>query len=795
MTLPVSTHFTTYKSNTSYCPFEYSVITNITVTGEGDIADYAFYNFTALQNISISDKVTSIGKYVFYRCSSLTNIVIPESVDSIGDYAFYNTSLVDITSNNTLPPTCASAKCFTSSTYSDATLLVPSGCASDYASASVWERFSNIVVDSSSEDSSATVYDFEVDGIYYNITADDEVEVTYGSYDYNSYEGDVEIPSSVSYEGKSYKVTSIGYNAFYDSSDLSGVTLPETIKSIGPKAFRNCGSLAAIVLPDSVGSVGTYAFRGCDSLKSLTLPASASFIDYYTDSSVCPFDYDVISDLTITGDGDIADYAFYKFTALQNVSIGDEVTGIGNYAFYNSTSLANVNIPDAVKIIGSYAFYGCTGLTSATIGNGVDSIGGYAFRSCSSLTTVTLGTSVRSIGTNAFSYCTSLTGITIPDALEDLGVEAFYCCTSLTSISIPNAKNIGGSSFYSCTGLIKASVGDGVESIGSKAFYGCSSLVRVSIGDGVEIVGDQAFYNCSSLTSIILPESTTSIGVYAFRGCSNLTSLTLPASASFTNYKTSSSYCPFEYDVITDLTITGEGDIADYAFYNFTALKNISIGEGIVSIGSYSFSTCPSLESVSIGEGITSIGSSAFFGCTSLANVTIPDGIESIGTSAFCGCSGLTDLTIGASVESLGDFVFYGCSGLADIYSLNPEPPACASTDCFDEDVYESATLHVTSGAASDYSSADVWKLFASIADDASTAGIEKIEVGGMSVRSESGKLSVSGLKDGTSVSVYSLDGKVLTKEIAVDGAVQIRVPSGVVIVKAGNWSGKVAVM
>ena len=113
LTLPVSTHFTTYKSNTSYCPFEYSVITNITVTGEGDIADYAFYNFTALQNISISDKVTSIGKYVFYRCSSLTNIVIPESIESIGDYAFYNTSLVDITSNNTLPPTCASAKCFT----------------------------------------------------------------------------------------------------------------------------------------------------------------------------------------------------------------------------------------------------------------------------------------------------------------------------------------------------------------------------------------------------------------------------------------------------------------------------------------------------------------------------------------------------------------------------------------------------------------------------------------------------------------------------------------------------------
>ena len=61
-------------------------------------------------------------------------------------------------------------------------------------------------------------YDFESGGIYYNITSSENktVEVTHKDTNYNSYSGDVTIPSSVTHEETEYNVTSIGPNAFDD---------------------------------------------------------------------------------------------------------------------------------------------------------------------------------------------------------------------------------------------------------------------------------------------------------------------------------------------------------------------------------------------------------------------------------------------------------------------------------------------------------------------------------------------------------------------------------------------------
>ena len=86
-------------------------------------------------------------------------------------------------------------------------------------------------------------HDFEVDGIYYNITnsANKEVGVTYkGSYSYQSYSGDVVIPETVSYSGTTFSVTSIGDEAFNECSGLTSITIPESITSIGEDAFENC---------------------------------------------------------------------------------------------------------------------------------------------------------------------------------------------------------------------------------------------------------------------------------------------------------------------------------------------------------------------------------------------------------------------------------------------------------------------------------------------------------------------------------------------------------------------------
>lgn len=80
---------------------------------------------------------------------------------------------------------------------------------------------------------SMSAYDFEVDGIYYNLLSDNEVEVTKGD---NKYTGDVVIHEEVN----GYKVVQIGEKAFYNCKGLTSVTIPNSVTSIGVMSFQNC---------------------------------------------------------------------------------------------------------------------------------------------------------------------------------------------------------------------------------------------------------------------------------------------------------------------------------------------------------------------------------------------------------------------------------------------------------------------------------------------------------------------------------------------------------------------------
>jgi len=190
---------------------------------------------------------------------------------------------------------------------------------------------------------------------------------------------------------------------------VSLVVPSTTITLIDNSSFRNCTNLTSVTIPNSVTRFGDSVFYGCTGLTSITIPNGVTSIDFST---------------------------FYGCTSLTSVTIPAGVTSIGNSVFENCTNLTSVTIPNSVTSIGNSVFQNCTGLTSITIPNGVTSIGNRTFYGCTGLTSVTIPAGVTSIGDSAFNGCTGLTSVTIPNSVTSIGMSAFNNCTNLTLLTI-----------------------------------------------------------------------------------------------------------------------------------------------------------------------------------------------------------------------------------------------------------------------------------------------------------------------------------------------------------------------
>ena len=263
--------------------------------------------------------------------------------------------------------------------------------------------------------------DFEVDGIYYNILIDktNEVEVTFlgpkGSA-YEEYSGSVTIPASVTYNGTTYSVTSIGMVAFASCSSLTSVTIPNSVTSIGNEAFRYCEGLISVTIGNSVTSIGLAAFYGCSSLTSVTIPNSVT---------------------------SIGDFAFRDCSSLTSVTIGNSVTSIGDYVFDGCSGLKSIvwnaeNCADFSSY--SYAPFSniSSQITSFIFGDSVKHVPAYLCYEMSNLTSITIPNSVINIGRAAFSGCSGLTSIeSLAEIPPTLGSNAFDNVSTSIPVYVP----------------------------------------------------------------------------------------------------------------------------------------------------------------------------------------------------------------------------------------------------------------------------------------------------------------------------------------------------------------------
>ena len=484
--------------------------------------------------------------------------------------------------------------------------------------------------------------------------------------------GNLIIPESVFYDGKTYKVTQIAARAFLSKKLLTSITIPE-----------------------SVTSIGLWAFANCDNVTTLTAPGNC--IQYF-------LNFPKLKSLTILGDVSSQIGQLNQDKTLKTVTIKD-ATLICDDAFCGCSSLTSITIPEGVTSIGREAFEGCSGLTSITIPEGVTSIGREAFEGCSGLTSITIPRSVTSIDTDAFRNCSSITALTVPGnflsmfndltELNSLTIFGDFADiakdfirdhrASLKSVTLKDGTSIIEDAFYGCSNLTSITIPEGVTSIGEYAFYNCSSLTSITIPEGVTSIGKYAFYNCSSLTSITIPEGVTSIGEYAFSGCNSLTSsITIPEGVTSIENSTFSG-CSNLIAVSIPKNVTS---IGDYAFDGCTNLQNVNIPTNLTSIGRAAFRNCSSLNqaiaipksitmiadetfagcsklpSIRLTSVVTSIGNSAFEGCKSIKSFSFPPKISSIGKSAFRYCSDLVSISLSSALNKLGDFAFADCENL-----------------------------------------------------------------------------------------------------------------------------------
>lgn len=215
----------------------------------------------------------------------------------------------------------------------------------------------------------ARAQSFTDTNINYSVLSADDMTVSVDGLAQADSVVDIEIPATVTHEGRDYAVTEIADTAFSQQLELRTVTLPEGLRRIGDWAFKHCESLESVDIPSTVRELGEQAFAWCTSLKSVTLP--------------------------------------------------EGLPEIPVLAFYYAQSLADIKIPSTVKTIGRSAFCAAP-FVRVEIPEGVETLGSSVFMFCRKLRSVYLPSTLTSIGDKAFSITNILREIecAVPDPFE-----------------------------------------------------------------------------------------------------------------------------------------------------------------------------------------------------------------------------------------------------------------------------------------------------------------------------------------------------------------------------------------
>ena len=635
------------------------------------IGDQAFYNCSELTSIIIPNSVTSIGSRAFSDCKSLTYVTFGSGIKTIDVSIFDRCYPRTIICMAETPPTLVSTE--HSSLWMEAVYIL-SGTKAEYERSNWWRITAEFIEVGCEESIDPTLQQitYTADHKIVKPNTDD-----FGAYILSDIYDDINGVGTITFTGP---ITSIGNSAF-SGSDLTSITIPNSVTSIGEEAFFSCSFLTSITIPNSVTSIGERAFFNCG-IDSITIPNSVTSIGYnaffgcggstsmvveagntkYDSRDNCNAIIETATNTLIFG--------------CQKTVIPNTVTSIGSQAFDECPYLTSINIPNSVTSIGSRAFAACS-LTSIAIPNSVTSIEHEVFIACYSLTSVTIGSGVTSIGKGPFSLCDALTSIKVEagNTTYDSRGNCNAIIETATNTLIAGCQNtvipntvtsIGESAFYACE-FTSITIPNSVTSIGESAFYGCGALTSITceamtpptLGSRYVFPSNlkTAYIPCGSKEAYEASDWKQYVAEFIEEGCEDPIDPTWQITYTSTDAEivTPNNTSVFGANIVNNTyengvgTITFDGPVTSIghnAFFHCQNLSYIELPNSVTSIGISAFADCTRLSSITIPNSVTSIGESAFARCTSLTSIAMPNSVTSIGVRAFCYCPSITTMVV-----------------------------------------------------------------------------------------------------------------------------------------------------
>lgn len=448
----------------------------------------------------------------------------------------------------------------------------------------------------------ANAYDFEIDGIRYDITSFTELTVKASSLS-ETIVGELTIPSEVEFSGKVLKVSEIGDDFASSNLSISSLTVDDGIISIGARAFKNCANLKTINIAQSVTLLGEECFYGC-----LTLEA-------FSNKGI----------VTIGGK------SFAECENLKVVSI-ESLDSLQQGIFFNCSQLIDCNLPN-IKSIGKEAFKNCQSLKEYNITENVSFVGESAFEGCTSLVRMIFPDNVKELGKGVFTNCTALTSISIGAGISYLP-WIFEGCTNLSDIRIED----------STTTLTFGYTGRSVSDYtwypqftryhynSSPSMFSGFNLKKVYIGRNIDTEVACYYNNPDDYYKMYyyipqLPFSGSNVSSIIVGPCvTNLNTTKIPRPTSYYEYHINGTW--------------------NGAFQGCTNLDSVILYSTATNIPENTFSGCNRIESLEIPNTVTEIGNNVFYGCTGLKNISLGKSLITIGNNAFEGCDSLMEINL-----------------------------------------------------------------------------------------------------------------------------------------------------